>query len=82
MTDGAGDCSVVVTVPVETVTPLYVDVETITDLPEITLRQISHFFEHYKDLDSGAPNTVGGWVGLEAARQKTLDCVTRYEESK
>jgi inorganic pyrophosphatase len=26
---------------------------TYTDLPDITLKQIEHFFQHYKDLEPG-----------------------------
>jgi inorganic pyrophosphatase len=35
------------------VTKRYAHTANYTDLPEITLQQIQHFFEHYKDLESG-----------------------------
>jgi inorganic pyrophosphatase len=38
-----------------------VHVEEYTDLPEITLEQIQHFFEHYKDLEPGKWVKMIGW---------------------
>ena len=35
--------------------------EEYTDLPEILLEQIKHFFEHYKDLEKGKWVKVHGW---------------------
>ncbi len=40
-----------------------------TDMPEITLKQIAHFFEHYKDLEPGK------WVQRSATgAMKTMPC--------
>jgi inorganic pyrophosphatase len=39
----------------------YENVHNYTDLPEITLQQIEHFFEHYKDLEPGKWVKIGGW---------------------
>jgi inorganic pyrophosphatase len=31
----------------------YAHVSGIADMPQITIEQIQHFFEHYKDLEPG-----------------------------
>jgi inorganic pyrophosphatase len=42
------------------------------------LSQLSHFFEHYKDLEAGKWVKVQGWVGAEEAKQEILDGIARY----
>ncbi len=81
MTDEGGEDAKLVAVPVDKITPLYKHVESVRDLPEITLNQISHFFEHYKDLEAGKWVKIEGWEGPEAARQEILDSVKNYEEA-
>jgi len=49
------------------VTQRYDKVRTISDLPEITLQQIRHFFEHYKDLEPNKWVKVLRWGGAEDA---------------
>ena len=78
MTDEAGVDAKVIAVPVEKLSSLYTQVKSPDDLPELLLRQISHFFEHYKDLEPGKWVKVEGWYGLEAARAEILDGVARY----
>jgi inorganic pyrophosphatase len=43
----------IIAVPVQRLTRRYDAVRDYRDLPEITLKQIEHFFEHYKDLEPG-----------------------------
>src|SRR5580698_4191984 len=47
--DGGGD-EKIIAVPSHKLTKRYAHVTNYTDLPEITLAQIVHFFAHYKDL--------------------------------
>lgn len=82
MTDESGEDAKLVAVPVDKVTPLYSDITSVEQLPAIIRNQISHFFEHYKDLEEGKWVKIDGWEGPEAARQEILDAVKRYEESK
>ncbi|MFL0798041.1 MAG: inorganic diphosphatase [Cellvibrionaceae bacterium] len=81
MTDEGGEDAKLVAVPVDKITPLYQHVESVRDLPDITLNQIAHFFEHYKDLEAGKWVKIEGWEGPEAARQEILDSVKNYEEA-
>jgi len=82
MTDEAGEDAKIVAVPHDKLTTLYSKVKTIADLPEVTLKQIEHFFEHYKDLEKGKWVKVGGWGDLEEARTEILNAAKLYEASK
>ncbi|MEP7329210.1 MAG: inorganic diphosphatase, partial [Betaproteobacteria bacterium] len=50
------------------------------DLPELTTRQIAHFFEHYKDLEPGKWVRVASWVEAEAAKREIEAGVVRYNK--
>jgi inorganic pyrophosphatase len=79
MTDEAGGDSKILAVPVEKLLPLYSSLQTVEDVPELTLRQIQHFFEHYKDLEKGKWVKVEGWEGPDSAKQEILNGVKAYE---
>jgi inorganic pyrophosphatase len=66
-------------VPVEKLAPLYANIKTHEDVPELTLRQIQHFFEHYKDLEKGKWVKVEGWEGPDAAKEEIVNGVKAYE---
>jgi inorganic pyrophosphatase len=79
MTDEAGGDSKILAVPVEKLLPVYSKLQNVDDVPELTLRQIQHFFEHYKDLEQGKWVKVEGWAGPNEAKQEILDGVKNYE---
>jgi inorganic pyrophosphatase len=79
MTDEAGIDAKVIAVPVDKLTSLYSHVQAPDDLPQLLLKQISHFFEHYKDLEPGKWVKVEGWVGVDGAREEILSGVARYQ---
>lgn len=81
MVDEGGEDAKIVAVPVDKVTPLYTNVESVRDLPPITLDQIAHFFEHYKDLEKGKWVKIEGWGGPDEARKEIMDSVDRFQES-
>ncbi|MCB1928985.1 MAG: inorganic diphosphatase, partial [Rhodocyclaceae bacterium] len=72
MEDESGEDAKVIAVPVTKLTPLYETVKSCDDLPELLLKQISHFFEHYKDLEPGKWVKVVGWGNVDDARQEIL----------
>lgn len=82
MTDEAGEDAKIVAVPHDKLTTLYSNVKTLRDLPEITLKQIEHFFEHYKDLEKGKWVKVAGWGDLEEARAEILKAAETYKSGK
>ena len=63
MTDESGDDAKILAVPGDKVSRQYRSVQDFRDLPEIILDQISHFFQHYKDLDEGKWVRIAGWGG-------------------
>ncbi len=81
MTDESGEDAKILAVPVAKLTPLYNDVKSYKDIPEITLNQISHFFEHYKDLEVGKWVKIEGWSDIEDAAKEITDSVDRYNST-
>ncbi|MEW9898593.1 inorganic diphosphatase [Chitinivorax sp. PXF-14] len=81
MEDEAGVDAKLVAVPVEKLCPMYKDIKSTDDLPELLLSQIAHFFEHYKDLEKGKWVKVQGWADAEAAKQEIVAGVARYEKA-
>lgn len=53
MSDEAGQDAKLIAVPHTKLTKIYDDIENYTDLPELLIKQIEHFFENYKDLEAG-----------------------------
>lgn len=82
MTDEAGNDAKVLAVPVDKLTTMYRSVESPRDLPQIVLDQISHFFEHYKDLEAGKFVKIDGWFAGEEAKKEIMEGVQRYAEAK
>lgn len=81
MTDESGEDSKLLAVPVDKLSNLYSNIRSYRDINETTLNSISHFFEHYKDLESGKWVKVGGWQDVDAAHQEILLSVERYQDS-
>lgn len=79
MTDEAGGDEKLLAVPIDKLTSIYREVKSPSDLPEITIAKIAHFFEHYKDLEPGKWVKLEGWVGVDEAKQAILDGVKKYE---
>jgi inorganic pyrophosphatase len=84
MKDEAGGDAKLLAVPVDKVLPIYKHWQKPEDMNELRLKQIQHFFEHYKDLEPGKWVKVEGWFGPEEAKQEILNGVATYnrEHSK
>ncbi|MCX7073225.1 MAG: inorganic diphosphatase [Methylococcales bacterium] len=78
MTDEAGEDAKILAVPVEKLTPCYKKVITYEDISEDKLAKISHFFQHYKDLEVGKWVEIEGWFGIEDAHKEIIDSINRY----
>ena len=81
MTDEAGVDGKLLAVPVDKLCGLYRGVSRPEDLQALLLAQISHFFEHYKDLEEGKWVKVEGWAGIDDARAEILAGVERYRNA-
>ena len=77
MTDESGGDEKIIAVPSPKLTQRYVDVHNYTDLPRITLEQIQHFFEHYKDLEPGKWVKIAGWGDAAEARLRISEAIER-----
>ena len=80
MEDNAGEDEKVIAVPTPKLTKRYENVHTYTDLPQITLDQVSHFFEHYKDLEPGKWVKIVGWRDAQHAKQMIVDAIERAKK--
>ena len=69
MEDEAGGDEKLLAVPSAKLTQRYARVSNFNDLPEITLKQIEHFFAHYKDLEPGKWVKIVRWGDAEEARR-------------
>lgn len=82
MTDEAGSDPKLLAVPISRLTPFYNHVVDYRDLQPDKLAKITHFFEHYKDLEDGKWVRVEGWGGVEDAETEILDSMVRYQASR
>lgn len=79
MEDESGIDAKVVAVPVEKLCPMYKNIRTMEDLPELLRQQMVHFFEHYKDLEAGKWVKVQGWGNLADATEELNSGVANYK---
>ncbi len=77
MEDNSGQDEKVLAVPSHALTKRYDSVREYSDLPEITLKQIEHFFEHYKDLEPGKWVKLGDWLGVADAHRLITEAIDR-----
>ena len=81
MTDDAGGDEKILAVPVPKLTKRYEHVKNYTDLPKITLEQVQHFFEHYKDLEPGKWVKMNGWGDATEAKRLIREAIERAGKS-
>jgi len=82
MEDEAGDDAKLLAVPIDKLTGIYREVQSFRDLNRETLEQISHFFEHYKDLERGKWVRIKGWADVDKAKTEILDSIERFLDYK
>ena len=78
MEDEAGIDGKVLAVPTTKILKMYEPWKTVEDVNPMRLKAISHFFEHYKDLEEGKWVKVLGWEGIDAAHKEILDGAENY----
>jgi inorganic pyrophosphatase len=77
MNDESGGDEKIIAVPSPKLSQRYVNVHNYTDLPAITLQQIQHFFEHYKDLEPDKWVKVQGWGDKSEAKAMITSAIER-----
>lgn len=80
MSDESGQDAKVLAVPHDKLTVLYKHVKEYTDLPELLIKQIEHFFENYKDLEPGKWVKVDSWANADAAREAIIKAAAAYKK--
>lgn len=79
MEDEAGLDAKLLAVPVPSLVPAYDGVNEVSDMPETIVRQIEHFFEHYKDLEKDKWVKILGWGDSAEAKKEILKAVAAAE---
>ena len=82
MEDESGGDEKVIAVPSVQLTRRYEKIHNVTDLPEITLEQIAHFFQHYKDLETTKWSRLVGWGDVDEARDMIRQSIARAAAAK
>ena len=77
MEDDSGGDEKVIAVPSVKLTRRYERVRNYTDLPDITLQQIQHFFEHYKDLEPDKWVKIHHWGDADEAKRLISEAMAR-----
>lgn len=77
MEDESGGDEKILAVPVDKLHPFYAHVTNYTDLPEVLIEQICHFFQHYKDLEKGKWARLTRLVNVDEAEQLVMTAIAR-----
>jgi inorganic pyrophosphatase len=77
MEDEAGRDEKIIAVPASRLTRRYDAIKSYADLPLITVEQVQHFFEHYKDLEPGKWVKVIRWGGVGEAHRVIEEACAR-----
>jgi inorganic pyrophosphatase len=77
MEDEAGGDEKIIAVPSSKLTRRYDTVKNLNDLPKITLQQVQHFFEHYKDLEGEKWVRVSHWGDIDEAHRLIREGIAR-----
>jgi inorganic pyrophosphatase len=77
MQDERGVDEKIIAVPVSRLTRRYDGIQEYKQLPSITIEQIEHFFEHYKDLEPNKWVKVLGWGDANEARRLITESIER-----
>jgi inorganic pyrophosphatase len=81
MEEDSGVDEKVIGVPSPHLTRRYDGVTNYSDVPTITLQQIEHFFEHYRDLEEGKWVKIGDWGDASAARRAIGAAIARAAQN-
>jgi inorganic pyrophosphatase len=77
MEEDSGLDEKIIAVPSPHLTRRYDGVTNYSDVPTITLQQIEHFFEHYRDLEDNKWVKIGDWGDASDARRAIAAAIAR-----
>lgn len=81
MEDDGGQDEKIIAVPVSKLTHMYDNIKDITDLPEIQVERVKHFFTHYKDLEPGKWARIDRVGGIDEARDVILKSIEMAKQA-
>ena len=82
MQDEHGGDEKILAVPSSKLTTRYDKIQNYTDLPQITIEQVEHFFSHYKDLEPGKWVKILRWGDAAEGRKLVVDGLARAQAAK
>jgi len=80
MTDESGEDAKVLAVPVKQLSSAYNHVISYKDLRPDLIDAITHFFEHYKDLEETKWVKMEGWGDVDEAKQEIMKSVQMFKD--
>ena len=82
MEDDGGQDEKILAVPVSKLTKMYDGIKDISDMQEIQLERVKHFFTHYKDLEPGKWAKIDRIGDLADARRVILESIELAKQQK
>lgn len=79
MTDESGEDYKVLALPIEKACIHYAHMKELSDIPDVFLKSVAHFFENYKKLEPNKWVKIGDWLDKDAAAKEINDSVVRYK---
>jgi inorganic pyrophosphatase len=79
MVDDGGPDPKIIGVPIDSLTKLYSEMQGCDDLPQELRNKLTHFYEHYKDLEPGKWVKIMGWESAELARGEIISSIERFQ---
>lgn len=79
MSDEGGEDAKIICLPTTKADKFYDNIKTLDDLPEIEKDKIKHFFEHYKDLETGKWVKIDSWGSVQEASKIIDESISSFE---
>jgi inorganic pyrophosphatase len=77
--DEKGHDSKIVAAPLNKIDPSFSAIKEVDDIPGYLRNQITHFFEHYKELEQGKYVKIIGWKGREIAKKQISEAINKFK---
>jgi inorganic pyrophosphatase len=81
MEDEEGIDTKIIAVPVSKLDKTFENIKEVSDLPQATLDKIKHFFEHYKELESGKWVKVKSFKDSNAAKEDITKAIQNFKNT-
>ncbi|PVU72293.1 inorganic diphosphatase [Sulfolobales archaeon SCGC AB-777_J03] len=82
MRDEKGEDVKIIAVPIDKIDPTFSNIKDINDVPDAIKNKITHFFEHYKELEPGKWVKVSGWGNASQAKERISEAIERAKSGK